>query len=104
MGKLYQIPSVPQYEGKMSKNGIRNNNWRVVDKKMAILALPMDWYKLVHTIWKPINGNKQVKMRRPYELSAFRSVSVENIDTIHSGKNWQANQPNVPKATTHPMV
>ena len=49
-GMLYQIPSIPQKLGKISKQGNRNNSCRLSDIKMALPTMPMLWKKLAVTI------------------------------------------------------
>ena len=41
----------------MIRQGNKNNSWRVSDKKMALLAIPILWKKFDVTIWKPTIGN-----------------------------------------------
>jgi len=38
---LYQTPFIPKIGGKISKQGSKNNNWRVNDKKIAFFAMPI---------------------------------------------------------------
>ena len=53
---LAHTPLIPQKRGIINKPGIKNNNCRERDRKMETLALPIDWKKLVITIWAPTNG------------------------------------------------
>jgi hypothetical protein len=47
---LHQIPAAPINFGRMMRQGRRNNNCRVSDKKMALLAMPILWKKFDVTI------------------------------------------------------
>ncbi len=40
-GKLYQTPSAPQIDGKISKQGKKKINCRVIDRKIDFLAIPI---------------------------------------------------------------
>lgn len=52
-GRLIQMPFNSKKRGRMSRQGARNSSWRVRERKIDSLALPMDWKKLPTTIWKP---------------------------------------------------
>lgn len=49
-GILAHTPSTPKNVGKKYKQGNKNNNCRVRDKKMAFFANPILWKKLEVTI------------------------------------------------------
>jgi hypothetical protein len=53
---LNQTPLIPQRRGKISKQGRRNNSWRLSDMNMALPTIPILWKKLAVTIWNPMIG------------------------------------------------
>ena len=71
----------------MMRQGRRNNNCRVSDKKMALLAMPILWKKFDVTIWKPTIGKTNTTMRKPSEARAISPSSVVKSDTATSGMN-----------------
>ena len=55
-GILYQTPSIPQYLGKINRQGRRNSSCRLSDMNIALPTMPILWKKLAVTIWKPMIG------------------------------------------------
>lgn len=53
---LSHTPFVPHHPGNTNRNGMSSSNWRLSERKMLFLAIPMLWKKLPVTIWKPMNG------------------------------------------------
>lgn len=49
IGNDHHTPSTPIDGGRMTSNGSRKIIWRDSERKMLILALPIDWKKLVVT-------------------------------------------------------
>ena len=64
-GNAAQTPSTPMTGGSMMSSGRRKIICRDNERKMLILALPIDWKKLVMTACEPINGNTSMLMRMP---------------------------------------
>ena len=78
-GILIQTPTVPQMDGNTNNDGIKNSNCRVNDKKIAFLAIPMDWKKLEVTIWKPTTGKKINTIRKPSTVHCFNCFLYLNL-------------------------
>ena len=83
IGILHQIPDAPINFGRMMRQGRRNNNCRVSDKKIALLAKPILWKKFPVTIWKPTIGKNKTTMRKPSEARAISPSSVVKMDTAN---------------------
>lgn len=49
-GILIQTPVCPQKRGRINRQGIRMSTWRVMERKIALLAIPILWKKLEVTI------------------------------------------------------
>ena len=62
-GMLNQTPSAPNQSGRTARKGSRKISWRDSDRKIALLASPMLWKKLVITIWRPMMKKRSTVMR-----------------------------------------
>ena len=82
---LHQMPDAPINLGKMMRQGRRNNNCLVSERKMALLASPILWKKLDVTIWKPTIGKTITTIRKPSAARAISPESLVNIETVSSG-------------------
>src|SRR5690554_3630903 len=94
-GMLYHMPSIPQYFGKINRQGRRNSNCRLSDMNMALPTMPMLWKKLAVTIWNPIMGYVKKTICNPFLESAINSLSLVNMEAIASGKKYTTKKPNV---------
>ena len=81
-----QAPVRPKMGGRINRQGTRNKNWRVRLRNMDIFALPMDWKKLVITIWEPMIGNIVTDIRSALVAIACNSMSVVNMEAINDGR------------------
>lgn len=87
IGMLHQIPAAPMKVGRMRRQGNRNSNCRVSDRKMALFAMPMLWKKFDVTIWKPTIGKTSTAIRKPSADRLINPVSVVKMETVSSGTN-----------------
>jgi len=69
---------------------------------MEIFAFPMDWKKLVITIWIPIIGNMVTDIRKAFVAMLCNSTSLVNIEAMTEGIKVPITKPIVerPVATT----
>ena len=99
-GILIQTPTVPQMDGNTNNDGIKNIN----DKKIAFLAIPMDWKKLEVTIWKPTTGKKINTIRKPSTAILVNVSSDVKRQINDRGKICPAKKPTVVTATPQKTV
>lgn len=102
-GILIQTPISPKMFGKISRQGIRNNNCRVRDKKIAFL--PYLWIEKTGSNHLEAYGRKECQYdpessRCNVDQFFFRCKEVDH----RSGKNWQMRNPVVATPTAHPIV
>ena len=103
-GILIQTPTVPQMDGNTNNDGIKNSNCRVNDKKIAFLAIPIDWKKLDVTIWKPTTGKKINTIRKPSTAILVNVSSDVKRQINDRGKICPAKKPTVVTATPQKTV
>lgn len=60
-----QAPIAPYLGLRISNNGKRKSNCRVVERNIAKGARPIYWKKPPATIWKPTNGKTVIAMPKP---------------------------------------
>ena len=77
-GNESQTPSSPSRSGSVSRSGIRNITWRVRLRNIDFPALPIDWKKVVATIWKPTAQNASSDKESAREVTAISVGSVVN--------------------------
>ena len=93
VGDAYQTPFKWNKDGKTYKAGIRKTTCLDNDKKIEILAFPIDWKKLDVTIWKPTIGNDKKVIFKPIIDISIKGLLFVNANAIWYGKNWANKKP-----------
>ena len=79
IGILYHTPSIFQIIGRKARRGRRMSNCLDSERKMLIFTFPMDWKKLVITIWNPMIGKQNITT-----LMALMPKSISVLSVVKS--------------------
>ena len=87
VGNDAHTPLSPYMRGSVSNSGIRKITWRIRLRNIDFPALPIDWNRVVETIWKPTTQNASSDMCSELTVAAISSLSVVKAIAMMSGNS-----------------
>lgn len=85
-GKESQMPSSPKSGGRVISSGIRKMTCLMRLRNIDLDALPIDWNRVVETIWKPTNQKHSMPVCRAVQVRLMSDSSVVKARAMTPGK------------------